>query len=88
MNVHLTYHSGQSYSEYFSDFGVKVSAHGNKRIKVAIRQKEPDTKGYASLSLPVEKAQQLAYAILAASPGNAEPIEFSVEEQKPKVVAA
>ena len=88
MNVHLTYHSGQTYSEHFSDFGVTVSGGGTKRIKFSFRQKESGGRGYAAFSLPVEKAQQLAHAILTASAGVMQPIEFTVEEPKSKVVAA
>ncbi len=90
MNVHLTYHSGQSYSEHLSNFEVKVSEISAKRVKVSFREKEPPTsKGYAAFSLPIDKARQLAHAILTASEGDVEPIEFSVEESvKTKVVAA
>ncbi len=100
MNVHLTYQSGQSYSEHFSKFEVKVSENSSKRVKVSFREKEPPatyrtgqvlatSKGYAAFSLPIDKARQLAHAILTASEGDVEPIEFSVEESvKTKVVAA
>jgi len=87
MNVHLTYNSGQSYSETLSDFTVKVSGGGMRRLKVSFRQKE-NGHGQAQFSLPAEKAQQLAYAILAATAGVELPIEFNVQELKPKVVAA
>jgi hypothetical protein len=100
MNVHLTYHSGQSYSEHLSNFEVKVSENSSKRVKVSFREKEvvtyrtgqavsPPSKGYAAFSLPIDKARQLAHAILTASAGDVKPIEFAVEESvKAKVVAA
>ncbi|HXJ14120.1 MAG TPA: hypothetical protein VNH19_17730 [Candidatus Limnocylindrales bacterium] len=87
MNVHLTYQSGQSYSDYFEKFSVTVSGGGMKRVKISIREQK-NGRGYASFSLPVEKAQQLAHAILAASAGIEQPIEFTVEESKTKTVAA
>jgi|SRR6266852_4647271 len=102
MNVHLTYHSGQSYSEHLSNFDVKVSVNSGKRVKVSFREKQPpltyhtgqssegqSSEGYAAFSLPVDKARQLAHAILTASEGDVKPIEFAVEESvKTKVVAA
>jgi len=88
MNVHLDYHSGQSYSEYFNNFTIKVSGGGNKRIKVSFRDKAERSRAYASFSLPKEKAAQLAHALLAASVGVDQPIEFSVEEPKPKAETA
>jgi hypothetical protein len=101
MNVHLTYHSGQSYSEHLSNFEVKVSEISAKRVKISFREKEPPvtyrtgqvpplpSKGYAAFSLPIDKARQLAHAILTASERDVKPIEFSVEEPvKTKVVAA
>jgi len=87
MNVNLIYESGQAYSQYFDNFGIKVSGGGEKRIKVAFREKG-NSRAYASLSLPKEKAEQLAHAILAASTGIEQPIEFAFEEFRPKVVAA
>src|SRR6266852_1319623 len=102
MNVHLTYHSGQSYSEHLSNFDVKVSVNSGKRVKVSFREKQPpltyhtgqqstgqqSSEGYAAFSLPVDKARQLAHAILTASEGDVKPIEFAVEESvKTKVVA-
>ncbi len=78
MNVHLTYQSGQSYSEYFSNFDVKV-ARVNKRVKISFREKGAG-HGYASLSLHSDRAEQLAHAILTASTGDVKPIEFAVEE--------
>ena len=86
MNIHLDYESGQSYSQYFDNFGIKVSGGGEKRIKVAFREKS--SRAYASFSLPKEKAEQLAHAILAASAGVEQPIEFAFEEFRPKVAAA
>ncbi len=101
MNVHLTYHSGQSYSEHLSNFDVKVSVNSGKRVKVSFREKQPPLtyrtgqppphpdEGYAAFSLPLDKARQLAHAILTASEGDVKPIEFAVEESvKTKVVAA
>jgi hypothetical protein len=102
MNVHLTYHSGQSYSEHLSNFDVKVSVNSGKRVKVSFREKQPPLtyhtgqkssergeEGYAAFSLPVDKARQLAHAILTASEGDVKAIEFAVEESvKTKVVAA
>ena len=79
MNVHLTYDSGQSYSQRFSNFNVKVSRSNSKRANVSFREKE-NSRGYASLSLPFDKAQQLAHAILIACAGDVEPIEFTVNE--------
>jgi hypothetical protein len=87
MNVHLDYSSGQSYSEYFTNFTIKVSGGGNKRIKVSFRDKADRSCAYTSFSLPKEKAAQLAHAILAASVGIDQPIEFSCEEPKSKVEA-
>lgn len=88
MNVHLTYQSGQSYSQYLSNFEVKVSRSTARRVKVSFREKE-NGQGYASFSLPFDKAQQLAHAILTASAGDVKPIEFTVEESVgAKVVAA
>jgi hypothetical protein len=87
MNIHLDYASGQSYSQYFDNFGIKVSGGGEKRIKVAFREKN-NSRAYASFSLPKEKAEQFAHAILAASAGIEQPIEFAFEEFRPKAVAA
>lgn len=90
MNLHLTYTSGQSYSEYFSNFRVTVSRKNVKRVHVSFREKENENdpqsltlkpKTYASFSLPIDKAQQLAYAILTATAaGDTSPIEFAVNE--------
>jgi hypothetical protein len=87
MNVHLDYNSGQSYSEHFGNFGIKVSGGNTKRIKISFREKG-NGRAYASFSLPKEKAAQLAHAILAASVGIDQPIEFSFEEPKPKAEIA
>jgi hypothetical protein len=78
MNVHLNYDSGQSYSKYFDNFTVKVS-RDVKRAKVSFREKE-NSRGYAAFSLPFDKAQQLAHAILTACAGDVGPIEFTVSE--------
>lgn len=86
MNVNLTYSSGQSYSQYFSNFGITVSGGGRKRIKVKFAEK--DGQAFASYSLPEARAQQFAYAILTALAGVEQPIEFTCEEAKPKAVAA
>jgi hypothetical protein len=87
MNVRLDYESGQTYTQYFSNFHIKVSGGGEKRVKISFRE-NGDSRAYASLSLPKEKAAQLSHAILAASVGVDQPIEFSFEEPKPRVVAA
>ncbi len=87
MNVHLIYQSGQSYSERLTNFDVKISRHNVKRVHVSFREKQTG-KGYASFSLPFEKAQQLAHAILMASAGDVKPIEFTVEESVGAKVAA
>ncbi len=87
MNVHLDYHSGQSYSEFFTNFAIKISGGGTKRVKVSFREKD-NSRAYASFSLPKEKAAQLAHAILAASVGVDQPIEFSFEEPRPKAETA
>ncbi|MGC1418347.1 MAG: hypothetical protein WA817_23885 [Candidatus Acidiferrum sp.] len=78
MNVHLTYQSGQSYSETLSNFDVKVS-RGPKRVKISFKEKG-NGHGYSSLSLQAAKAQQLAHAILTACTGDVKPIEFAIEE--------
>jgi hypothetical protein len=87
MNVRLDYESGQTYTQYFSNFHIKVSGGGEKRLKISFRE-NGDSRAYASLSLPKEKAAQLAHAILAASAGVDQPIEFSFEEPKPRFIAA
>jgi|HubBroStandDraft_6_1064221.scaffolds.fasta_scaffold02488_10 hypothetical protein len=87
MNVQLTYQSGQQYSEHFAEFKVTVSGGGRKRIRISFKEKESG-HGFATFTLPVEKGQQLAHAILAAAAGIEDPIVFEVEEPKPKAVAA
>jgi hypothetical protein len=80
MNVNLTYRSGVEYSESFSNYKVKVSlSGGGKRVHISFREKE-NGKPYASFTLPYKKARQLAHAMLAESFGDAEPIEFSIDE--------
>jgi hypothetical protein len=87
MHVNLDYDSGQSYSQHFANFQIKISGGGTKRVKVAFRE-HGNSRAYASFSLPKEKAAQIAHAILAASVGIDQPIEFSFEEATPKVAAA
>jgi hypothetical protein len=84
MNVLLDYDSGQSYSQFFTNFKITVSGGGAKRVKVAFREKGDRSRAYASFSLPKEKAAQIAHAILAASVGIDQPIECSFEELKPR----
>ena len=90
MNVRLTYKdSGQQYSEYFSNFDVKVSRGSNGRVKVSFKQKDGNGQGYAAFSLPRDKSRQLAHGILVqTSSEGAEPVQFSVEEPPTKAVAA
>lgn len=81
MNVKLVYHSGQTFSQYFANFAVSVEASKERRrTYLSIREKHA-TQACASLSLPPAKAQQLAYALLTASVGDAEPIVFEVDEK-------
>jgi hypothetical protein len=88
MNIHLTYESGQQYSERLGNFDVKVSRSGN-RIKVSFRQKDSSGHGYASFSLPISKADQLGRAISTCTAADGvEPIQFSVEDAPAKAVAA
>lgn len=87
MNVHLDYHSGQSYSEHFGNFKITVSGGGSKRVKIAVREKG-DSRAYFSFSIPKEKVAQLATALLTAKEGIDQPIEFSFEEPKSNAVAA
>lgn len=88
MNVRLTYSSGTEFSQHFSNFKARVTlAGGGKRVHVTFRMKEGDGRGNASFTLPYKKARQLAHAILAASHGDADPIEFSVEDSLVKTVA-
>jgi hypothetical protein len=83
MNVRLDYRSGQTYSEFFSNFKVKVNlSSSGKRVHVSFRNNETgQVVPYASFSLPHKRARQLAYALLTASVGDSEPIEFVVEEE-------
>lgn len=89
MNVRLDYSgSGNSYSEHFSKFKVKISnTESGKRVNISFREKQEgsprekeNARPYASFSLPYKKARQLAHAMLTASAGDAEPIEFSIDE--------
>ncbi len=90
MNVRLDYRgSGNSYSEHFFKFKVKISnTESGKRVNISFREKQDEGtprerengKPYASFSLPYKKARQLAHAMLTASAGDAEPIEFSIDE--------
>jgi hypothetical protein len=82
MNVRLVYQSGQQYSEHFSDFDVKVS-RGTTRVRASFKEKGGG-RGYSAWSLPLDKAQQLAYALLTACAGDAKPVEFGVEEPPTK----
>jgi hypothetical protein len=86
MHVHLDYESGQSFSQSFHNFKIKISGGGTKRVHISFREKG-NSKAYASLSFPKEKTAQIAHAMLAASVGVDQPIEFSFEEP-PKVTAA
>lgn len=80
MNVHLTYESGQSYSEHLANFQVTVKRRNTKRVTCSFREKE-DGSAYAAFSLPIEKARQFAHAILAAAASeDVNPIQFRVEE--------
>ncbi|MGH7744231.1 MAG: hypothetical protein ACREQ5_05340 [Candidatus Dormibacteria bacterium] len=90
MNIDLTYQSGQQYMETLSNFTVKVSraTHGAERLRISFKQKEGG-HGYAAFSLPRRKARQLAYAILTACAAeDVQPVEFSIEESKPKAAVA
>jgi hypothetical protein len=87
MHVHLDYESGQSFSQSFHNFKIKVSGGGTKRVHISFRE-TGDSKAYLSFSLPKEKHEQIAHAILTASAGVDQPIEFSFEEPKSKVTAA
>jgi len=86
MNVRLTYHSGQTYSEAFSEFKVLVWGGGKKRIRVSFTDKNFE-RSLTAFSLPVDKGQQLAHAILTAASGVQEPIIFDVDDQ-PKADAS
>ena len=89
MNVRLDYRgSGNSYSEHFSKFKVKISnTESGRRVNISFREQQDGTTGekenakrYASFSLPYKKARQLAHAMLTASAGDAEPIQFLIDE--------
>ncbi len=85
MNLRLNYRgTGQAYSEHFSNFKVKVSLAKSGRVNISFREKtETESKSvppYASFSLPPQKARQLGAAVDAVSLGDAEPVEFSIEE--------
>jgi hypothetical protein len=86
MNVHLNYESGQSYSQRFSNFTVKVSRTGS-RVKVSFRENQ-NGRAYAAFSLPFDRFKMLAHAGLIGCEGDVSPIEFIVEEASAKVVAA
>jgi len=90
MNVQLNYVTGQSYSVDFSNFKAKVSFNEANRVDILFSDQEYDLRrGYAAFSLPISKAQQLAHAILAASAGDIEPIEFVVDDSvKAQQIAA
>jgi len=80
MNVRLTYDSGTEYSQYFPNYKIRVTiTGGGKRVHVSFRIKGEGKAG-ASFTLPYKKARQLAHAMQTASMGDAEPIEFSVDE--------
>ena len=83
MNVNLDYDSGQSYSQFFSNYKISISGGGTKRIRIAFNERG-DSRARFSFSLPKEKAAQIAYAMLAASVGIDQAMECSFEEPKPK----
>jgi hypothetical protein len=58
MNVNLDYASGQSYSQYFDNFGIKVSGGGERRIKVAFREK---TTAGPALRFSCQKKRQNSF---------------------------
>ena len=87
MNVNLDYDSGQSYSQFFSNYKITVSGGGTKRIRIAFKE-SGGSRAYLSFSLPKEKAAQVAHAMLAASVGIDQSMECSFEESKPKPTAA
>ena len=87
MNVNLDYESGQSYSQFFSKYKITVSGGGSKRIRLAFKE-QGDSRARLSLSLPREKAAQVAHAMLAAASGIDQSMECSFEEPKPKTPAA
>jgi curved DNA-binding protein CbpA len=78
MNVRLIYRSNHQFSESFSDFQVKVA---REKTLVKVSFKEIADSRYASFSLPVGKAAQLAHATnVQAVLDGTEPINFSVTE--------
>jgi acetylornithine/succinyldiaminopimelate/putrescine aminotransferase len=87
MNVNLDYESGQSYSQFFSNYKMIVSGGGSKRIRLAFKEQR-DSRARLSLSLPKEKVAQLAHAMLAAAAGIDQTMECSFEEPRPKTPAA
>ena len=67
MNVHLDYDSGQSYSQPFNNFQMKVSGGGTKRVKISFREKG-DSRAYASFSLPcLYRQRQTLRSVLTES---------------------
>lgn len=87
MYIRLTYQSGQRYSEHFSEFVVKISRNATNRIVVSFSETGIG-QGYSSWSLPSDKAQQLAHAILMACAGDVKPLEFAVQERPAKKAIA
>jgi hypothetical protein len=83
MNVNLDYDSGQSYSQFFTNYKITISGGGTKRIRVAITEKG-NSRARLSFSLPKEKSAQVAHAMLAAWAGIDQVMECSFEEPKPK----
>jgi len=65
---------------------MSVSGGGTKRIRLAFR--EQANRAYLSLSLPKEKAKQIAHSMLAAAAGIDQTMECSFEQPKPKTTAA
>lgn len=83
MNVRLSYRDNtKSYSEHFSKFTVKVTLSDSGRVHIAFHEKTESKSGaqYASFSLPPQKARQLGDAVNAVCWGDAEPVEFSIDE--------
>ncbi len=66
----------------FSKYKAKVSLNESGRVHISFREKAEREFGtqYLAFSLPHKKARQLADAINAVSWGDAEPIEFAIEE--------
>jgi regulation of enolase protein 1 (concanavalin A-like superfamily) len=86
MNVNLIYESGQSYSQRFSNLTVTVTRSG-ERIKVQFRDKE-NGHAYASFRLPFDQFKMLAHAGLIACECDVSPIEFTVNEESIRSIAA